>query len=48
MLIMSVIMIHGDRPLVMHLVWVLELLLGVVKDNQQCHSQQQRLSIVWQ
>ena len=48
MLIMPVIMICGDQPLVMHLPWVLELLLGAAEDNQQCHSQQQSLSIVQQ
>ena len=48
MLIMLVVMIRGDQPLVMHLAWVLELLLGAAKDNQQCHSQQQRLSIMQQ
>ena len=48
MLIMPVIMIRGDQPLVMHLYWVMELLLDVVKDNQQCHYQQLKLSIVQQ
>ena len=46
MLIMPVILIRENQQVVIHLIWILELLLNIVKDNQQCRSQESRLSIV--